>query len=290
MIADTAFEVAIAGDALADVYWEGEETPALWPAVEALDASRIRVLSLAKDTPGSATLEQKLRGCSGVMCRSSDQEIALTARQWGLPLLALNAESAFGVQAFRDGVMAQRRGVRRYAFYIGRLERDFALAREAIRAAVESAAGMDFLWIDDGRHATNVGGIRERTRLLIQHAAFVVADLTLGAENPRHENPSRAHEIGMALAYERPIFLSSQEPRRYPYFSIADMQMSFWASEDELDGALRAWIRTQRHALARRVLNRSLPHAVLAEPRFHFDASRRFVGPNFVETPLRVER
>lgn len=290
MLSDMAFEVSIAGGALADVYFEGEETPALWPVVEALDANRVRVVRLPADARMPSGADERLTGCAGVVCRSPDQEIAHATRQRGLPLLALDAQPAAQVQAFCDGVLAHRCPLRRYAFYIGRLERDFALAREAMRVAVESAAGMDFLWIDDARHATNVDGIRERTRLLIQHAAFVVADLTLGVENPRHENPSRAHEIGMALAYQRPIFLCSQEPRRYPYFSIADMQMSFWASEDELDGALRGWIRAHRQPLARRVLNRALPRAVLAEPQFVFDAGRRFIGPNFAQTPRRVER
>lgn len=290
MSAAAQFEITLAGAALGDVYCEVEETPALWPCVEVLDAARLRVVSLPNHLRDAVCAEEKLRGCAGVVCRSQREDIALAARQNGMPVLALQDVAAADAVAFGQRVVAYRCPLRRYAFYIGRLERDFALAREAIRVAVESTAGMDFLWVDDGRHSTSIDSIRERTRWLIRHAAFVVADLTLGVENPRHENPSRAHEIGMALAYERPIFLSSQEPRRYPYFSVADMQMSFWASEDELDAAVRAWIRSDRRALARRVLNYALPNAVLAQPQFCFDASRRFVGPNFAESARRVER
>ena len=65
----------------------------------------------------------------------------------------------------------------------------------------------------------------ERASCLGQDATFVIADLTLGVESPDRENPSRAHEIGMAIAYDRSILmLLSQEPRRYPYFSIGDLQ------------------------------------------------------------------
>src|SRR5207253_1002863 len=109
-----------------------------------------------------------------------------------------------------------------------------------------------------GRHLSNVEGVRERTRLLVKHATLVIADLTLGVESPERENPSRAHEIGMAVAYERPLMLCSQEPRRYPYFSIGDMQMTFWLTEDELAAGVREWIALNRHAVARRVLNHQL--------------------------------
>ena len=76
--------------------------------------------------------------------------------------------------------------------------------------------------------------VRERTRLLIKHATLVIADLTLGTESPERENPSRAHEIGMTIAYGRKLMLCSQEPRRDPYFSIGDMQMTFWSTEADL--------------------------------------------------------
>lgn len=162
--------------------------------------------------------------------------------------------------------------MRPYAFLIGRLERDFAHAREAIRAAVESEAGIACLWSDDGRHRTNIDSVRERTRLLLKHATFVVAELTLGVESPERENPSRAHEIGLAIGYERRLMLSSQEPRRYPYFSIADLQMTFWDTEDELEQQVRVWIRASRESVARMVFNPK-------PATFTFDPKRRYIGP-----------
>ena len=121
--------------------------------------------------------------------------------------------------------------------------------------------------------------MRERTRLLIKHATFVIADLTLGIERPDRENPSRAHEIGMAVAYERPLLVCRQEPRRYPYFSIGDMQMSFWLTEDELEAAARDWIALNRSAVARRVFNYRLPASAVARPVFTYDAAQSYVGP-----------
>ena len=106
--------------------------------------------------------------------------------------------SLFG--QFLAAVLQEKARIRPYAFFIGRLERDFTHAREAIRVAVEAEAGIPCLWSDDGRHRINVESVRERTRLLIEHAAFVIADLTLGTESPERENPSRAHEIGMTIA------------------------------------------------------------------------------------------
>lgn len=166
-----------------------------------------------------------------------------------------------------------------YAFFVGRLERDFAQAREAVRAAVEQEAGVPFLWVDDGRFRTNVAGVRERTRELIRHATFVIADLTLGPESPHQENPSRAHEIGLAIAYEKPLMLCSQEPRRYPYYSIGDMQMTFWHDEEELASSVRRWIAAHPELPRRHVLNTSLQASRLPRRDFRFDPSARFIGP-----------
>ena len=189
------------------------------------------------------------------------------------------------VTRFQNSLLEDRSRIRPYAFFVGRLEKDFAQAREAVRAAVENEAGIQCLWSDDGRHLTNVAGVRERTRLLIKHASFVIADLTLGYENPKHENPSRAHEIGMAIAYNRNVMLCSQEPRRYPYFSIGDMQMTFWATEAELTDNVREWIRAHREVLGRQVFNHRLVTTYpgykpqIEQPVFHFDPVRRYVGP-----------
>ena len=104
----------------------------------------------------------------------------------------------------------------------------------------ESAAGLDFLWIDDGRYTTNVPGVRDRTRLLIQHAVFIVADLTLGVESGAREPEPRARNWDGDWLRAADC-LSSQEPRRYPYF-YWDMQMTFWTGEDELEASVREWI------------------------------------------------
>lgn len=182
----------------------------------------------------------------------------------------------------------RRSRVRPYAFFIGRLERDFTQARLAIRSAVEREAGIPCVWSDSG-HQTNVASVRESTRLLIKNAAFVVADLTLGVESPERENPSRAHEIGMSIAYDRPLMLCSQEPRRYPYFSIGDMQMTFWTTEAQLHDCVRDWIRARRGTLARRVFNHRLTEAfpgyrpLVDVAPFEYDPRQRYVGP---KTPL----
>jgi hypothetical protein len=179
--------------------------------------------------------------------------------------------------------------VRPYAFFIGRLERDFTHARLAIRTAVEREAGIPCVW-SDGGHQTNVASVRESTRLLIKHAEFVIADLTLGVESPDRENPSRAHEIGMSIAYERPLMLCSQDPRRYPYFSIGDMQMTFWTHEAQLHECVRDWIRARRGTLARRVFNHRLTEAfpgyqpLVDVAAFEYDPRQRYVGP---KTPDR---
>jgi hypothetical protein len=172
-----------------------------------------------------------------------------------------------------------------YAFFVGRLERDFAQAREAIRAAVEAEAGVPCLWVDDGRHRTNLDSVRERTRELIRHAAFVVADLTLGPESPHQENPSRAHEIGLAIGYDRPLMLCSQEPRRHPYYSIGDMQMTFWQDERELEASVRAWIAAHPQLPRRHVLNAALPAPRLGSASFRFDPAARFIGPRARRRP-----
>ena len=223
---------------------------------------------------------------SVALCSATTEPVPVPAA-----LLAIREESdprlATTVEQLVAAACACPSRIRPYAFLIGRLERDFTHARAAIRAAVEREAGIPCLWADDG-HQTNVTSVRENTRLLIQHAAFVIADLTLGTESPERENPSRAHEIGMTIAYERPLMLTSQEPRRYPYFSIGDMQMTFWSTEADLHEGVRDWIRRRRGAIGRRILNYALPRAfcgyepsITASP-FAFDPLQRYIGPKTV--------
>jgi len=253
------FRLDLLGGTRADVYLAREQ-PEL---VCELDECGF---SVAGDLPGLPHDDERLRrilcSCSAAIAPEPSDTVARIAAELDIPVYA-NASREITPNPSR---------IRPYAFLIGRLERDFTHAREAIRAAVESEAGIACLWSDDGRHRTNVASVRERTRLLIKHATFVIAELTLGVESPDRENPSRAHEIGLAIGYGRKLMLSSQEPRRYPYFSIADLQMTFWDTEDELEQQVRAWIRVERDSVARTVFN--------ANPTiFTFDPKRRYIGP-----------
>jgi hypothetical protein len=186
-------------------------------------------------------------------------------------------------QAFTAEILKPNDRIRSYGFFVGRLERDFAQARDAIRVAVETEAGIPFLWADDGRHRTNVESVRERTRLLLRYASFVIADLTLGVESPEHENPSRAHEIGMSIAYDKKLLLLSQEPRRSPYYSVSDLQVVFWSTEAELECKVKEWIRNHGDCVGRVVWNHWLREVGyqprITAPQFRFDANRRYIGP-----------
>jgi len=276
------FTPEIDDGAKADVYLASAgEVP--WDVVAVLDAAGVRVVG---DVPGLPRDEARIRrivsGCDALITTGNGQstDVDTASRisaELGLPHLVLERGAPLP-EIMRRGARA-----RPYAFFVGRLERDFTLAREAIRAAIEREAGIACLWADDGRHRTSVTSVRESTRMLIEHASFVIADLTLGIENPRQENPSRAHEIGMAMAYQRPLMLSSQEPRRYPYFSIGDLQMTFWETEDELERRTRSWVRAHAGSVARRVFNHELPSPVLAPTAFVYDRARRYIGPN---TPM----
>jgi hypothetical protein len=231
-----------------------------------------------------ARVRRIMSACSGLVMVASQEPSPEVLRAMsigtdlGIPIHEVRPDDA--VPDLKSDVNPMRP----YAFVVGRLERDFTLARQAIRVAVERDAGISCLWADDGRHRTNIESIRERTRLLIKHATFVIAELTLGVESPDRENPSRAHEIGMAVAYDRRLMLSSQEPRRYPYFSVGDRQMTFWDTEDELEQTVRLWIRTHRESVARRVFNYELPEPRIAPPSFTYDPNQRYIGPN---TPPR---
>jgi hypothetical protein len=201
--------------------------------------------------------------------------------------IALNPENTQDeLQSFTETVLQSIPSIRPYAFFIGRLESDFRQAREAIRTVVENEAGIPCLWIDDGRHKAVIEEIREQTRLLIENAEFVIADFTLGIENPNHENPSRAHEVGMALTYGKPMLLCSQEPRRVPYYTISDMQMHFWSTEQELESAVRNWVSIHRETIGRTVYNYKMDiFEASYQPRiksqdFKYDPQRRYIGPH----------
>jgi hypothetical protein len=187
---------------------------------------------------------------------------------------------------FTDCLLQQPPSLPQYVFLITRLQSDFEQARLAIRAAVEDSAAIPCLWSDDQRHTTNIEGIRERTRLLIKHATFVVADLTYGPDSLNIDNPSRAHEVGIAVAYRKQILLCAQDPRRDPYFAASDIQMVFWRDEEELQKRVAEWIHNDRASLGRRVYNRELSSRDLSytpkisEAKFAIDRGRRYIAPN----------
>lgn len=258
------FRLEIHSDPRPDVFVTGPDGP---PAdlIQRLDERGLRAIG---DLPGLEPDDERLRrimgGCVAVAAVPPASAVVLRIAE----------ELRLTVHPDAPVTLARRPDrIPPYAFFIGRLERDFAQARAAIRTAVEDAAGIPFLWVDDGRHRTNVPGVRERTRLLLAHATFVVADLTLGPESPAQENPSRAHEIGMSMAYSKPLVLTSQEPRRHPYYSVGDLQLTFWETEDELERVIRSWIAAERPLVARQVFNAN-------PPPFRYDPDRRFVGPN----------
>ena len=183
----------------------------------------------------------------------------------------------------------RRRGAPRvptYAFLSTRLKGDFAQAREAIESAVETAAGIPCVWAGCQRYATNVKDIQNETRLLIQHATFVVADLTFGPESPDYDSPSRAHEVGMAEACSRPVCLVAQSPRRSPYFAASHLQMYFWDDEAQLHGEIMDWVTNHRGEIGRRVYTHELPKHLptylpsIRPTPFAFDRSRRYTAPN----------
>ncbi len=288
------FELEILAPGKADVFLASAESDIPWMVVEQLDRVGVRVVG---ELPGIEADEERTRAlmcrCSGLVTALPDHAIAgFTARADvapGTPRLNICSETPDDLDGFVAKVLKDRERIRPYALMIGRLERDFRHARDAIRVAVEGEAGIPCLWADDGRHRTNIESVRERTRLLIKHATFVIADLTLGVESPTRENPSRAHEVGMAIAYERPLMLCSQEPRRYPYFSIGDMQMTFWSTEDELEAGVKSWIRFNREVVACRVYNYQLPAPRIAKTVFSYDPKLRYVGPR-TKSRLGVRR
>lgn len=298
-MSDDRFAVEISGRSCGDIFLVcADGDTSIWPLVKQFDQSGVCVVGEVprSGTDRGAAIASTCGGTVAVLpsTESGGEAIARInthvnrARETGQPALVIHpGTNETQVRGAIENIIEQSSKwatARPYAFFIGRLERDFSHARAAIRAAVEREAGISCLW-SDSDHQTNIASVRESTRLLIKNAVFVIADLTLGVENPDGENPSRAHEIGMSIAYERPLMLSSQEPRRYPYFSIGDMQMTFWETEAHLYESVRHWIRARRAALARAVFNHHLPErfpgyrAAIGPPDFVYDPALRYVGP-----------
>lgn len=275
-----SFRLEIFEPGKADVFLTSTEAEIPWQVVQDLDEARIRVLGAPAGIEWDAERSAAMRsGCAGLVTTRAESGIAPADVAANVPRLETGEFSSCDLEGFIKTVLAERNRIRPYAFFVGRLERDFTHARHAIRAAVECEAGISCLWADDGCFRTDVESVRAETQVLIKQAVFVIADLTLGVENPKQENPSRAHEIGMAMAYERALMLCSQEPRRYPYFSIGDMQMTFWSTEQELERGVRTWIRDHQEEVGFRVYNHELPSPRIAKTEFCYDPNLRFVGP-----------
>ena len=145
--------------------------------------------------------------------------------------------------------------IRPYAFLISRLQPDFRLPRKACLAAAERGSGMPCYWIDSQDYRSNVDDTIERARLLIKHATFVVAEISLTDENPDFDNPSRAHEIGLATAYGKTVFPVSHAPRRHPYHGLVAQQLVWWDSEEDLYEKLVSAVNAKRDSIGRHVYN-----------------------------------
>lgn len=177
--------------------------------------------------------------------------------------------------------------IKPFVFLTTRLKEDFSQIRHAIKASVENEIGLPCIWSDDNRHHSNVQGIRERTRLLIQHCHYFIAEISCTSENPDYVSPSRAHEIGMAISNKKPVVLFEQEPRKRPYFSAGDLDTLAWANEKDLFEKSTKWLYNQRESHGRRIYNFELidkvPNysPVLQKNIFNYNPSIRFISPNY---------
>jgi len=175
---------------------------------------------------------------------------------------------------------------RPFTFLTTRLKPDFKQIREAIKVGVENELGLPCIWSDDNRHHTSISGIRERTRLLIRDCNLFVAEITNSTELPDSTSPSRAHEIGMAVAYQKPIILAKQEPRNSPYFSAGDLDTIHWKDEKELYEQIILGLSKQKEKLGRRVFNFELQTRVpdylsnVRKLEFKYFKKNRYISPN----------
>ncbi len=263
-----------------------------------LDARRVLAVSrLSEAVDGERAARAVLEGSDGVVtitsgriaggaARAEVERILKLAGEAGRPVLALtrgqhDTVPESDLEDFLADIGRRPRAGTPYAFLATRIHDDFALIRDAIQSAVEAALGIPCVWFDDPRVVAAAPGVRERTRALIAGAALVAADLTFGPSNRDHDSPNTAHEIGMTLAYERPLILSCRHPRRDLYFSAGDLSTLFWHDETHLREQLVEWLGPRRGALGRRVLNFDLAESAIAfRPRaFAMDATRAYRGP-----------
>jgi hypothetical protein len=272
-----------------------------------LDARRVLAVSrLSEAVDGERAARAVLEGCDGVVAitsgriaggaaRAEVDSILKLAGEAGRPVLAItraerDAVPEADLEDYLAEIMRRPRAGTPYAFLATRIHDDFALIRDAIQSAVETSLGIPCVWFDDPRVVAAAPGVRERTRALIAGAALVAADLTFGPGNRDHDSPNTAHEIGMTLAYERPLILSCRHPRRDLYFSAGDLSTLFWHDEAHLREQLVEWLGPRRATLGRRVLNFDLAESVVAfRPRaFAMDAARAYCGPGPAPRPRSI--
>ncbi|MCE2752386.1 MAG: hypothetical protein LW720_10905 [Pirellula sp.] len=191
---------------------------------------------------------------------------------------------------FIDGLNRTAGKVPKYGFLITRLQPDFSLPRKACVAAVAQSTGLPCLWIDAPNYTTNIDDTIERVKLLIKHSEFVVAEMSLTAENPDFDNPSRAHEIGLATAFGKDVIPVSHDPRRHPYHGIVSAHVVWWQDESELFDNLTKRLHSTRGTIGRHVYNWDLPYGESSLPpdQFLYDAANSWQPPSSLQLPSHL--
>jgi hypothetical protein len=173
-----------------------------------------------------------------------------------------------------------------YAFLITRLKEDFKQGREAIRCAIENKAGISCIWSNDERHHIEGKklGDRERIQFLMQHAKFIVAELSLGNDKVNSDSLSRAHEFGMAMAFGKNIFITAQKGRD-AYYSADDRTWIFWENEAELKQRVEEFLGKHETEICRHVYNYDLDKTThkpkIGRRKFEYKSGDRYYSPQF---------
>jgi len=114
-----------------------------WQAVEILDKAGIRAVCAASEHVSDDVSQSIARSCAGVLSESQDDpQIGAVAH------LRWDPSDPERLHEWLSQITQGAVPPRAYALFIGRLERDFDQARQAIRAAVEAQAGVPCLWVD----------------------------------------------------------------------------------------------------------------------------------------------
>ncbi len=262
-----------------------------------LDAHHIEAICCRIGDTSDA--ERLIRNCDGVIAitpgarAQRDQELAL---MHGVPSISISANDHHSLEAFVNRICAFEPLKRPFAFLAARMHPDFRLIREAIGDAVETTLGLPCIWFDDPRAVAPECGVRERTQMMIRDCSLFLADLTYSPNNPDHDSPNTAHEIGMALAYDRPVVLSCQEPRRDLYFSAGDLHTVFWEHEAHLRTEMKECFRSRYAMLGRRLLNLEVPRnpagfsGAFPRHRFEMDWADRYRPPASISPALKRSR